>query len=362
MNDTEYLLQALELAKQRRGFCAPNPAVGAVLVKNGDVIGSGYNWAAGHPHAEVMALQSLGASAMGATLYVSLEPCCHFGRTPPCTDLILKSGIRKVIYGFKDPNPVVAGQGQQRLIEGGVDCQYLALPEITDFYRSYAFWWKTRRPWVTAKLAMTLNGVIAGTQGEPLKITGLAAQQFTHECRRSADALLTTARSILADDPLLNVRLGDEPYGKPLYVLDSELSLPLSAKVWQTATKITVFHDKKASSERQKALTEKGAICVAVPSARENTGLDLDAVLHRIGEEGVHDLLVEAGGQCFTGFLRAGLVQRALVYLAPKILAGQGLSIASVDDLLAGAKSHHWQIVGDDAVCELLFYDKMDSY
>src|SRR3989344_2995168 len=164
----DYLKRALKLAEKRRGFCSPNPAVGAVVVKDGKIIGEGWHEKAGAPHAEVMALASAGSSAAGGILYVTLEPCSHTGRTPPCTDLIIKTGIKAVYYGFKDSNLTVSGQGEFYLKSAGIACEQIELPEINAFYRSYAHWLKTKKPWVTAKIALSLDEKIASVDGKPL--------------------------------------------------------------------------------------------------------------------------------------------------------------------------------------------------
>ena len=169
----QYLKQALALALTRKGYCAPNPSVGAVIVKQGNIIGSGFHWASGFPHAEVVALEGLTPDETdGATIYGTLEPCCHWGKTPPCTDRLIQHHFAKVIYGLSDPNPDVAGKGVAALAEVGIVCEQLTLPEITAFYESYQFWWKYRRPRVIAKLAVSLDGKIALSSGKPISLTG----------------------------------------------------------------------------------------------------------------------------------------------------------------------------------------------
>lgn len=353
MSDSHYLQQALELAKQRKGFCAPNPAVGAVVVKNDTVLATGFHWASGHPHAEVDALAKLDEQAKDATLYVTLEPCCHWGKTPPCTELLIRSRIKRLVYGMRDPNPVVAGQGEQQLQQAGIECMLRVLPEITEFYASYRFWWRHRRPWTTVKLALSLDGKSAGMAGAPVQITGPELQYFTHTQRQYADALLTTSKTIIQDDPQLNVRrMGQAVYNKPLYVLDSRLSLPLTARVFSTTTKITVFYAKDADTSRLSQLGAQQVTCIAVDS--DASGLDLQQVLSYIGADGVHDLWVETGGRCFQSLVSRRLVQRALVYVAPKCLGDNAQSaFTTTSDLFAEAKHYQWQMMGNDAVCQV---------
>ena len=326
----DYLKQALNLAQKWRGFCAPNPSVGAVVVKEAQIIGKGEHQGPGHPHAEVMALNdsernSEKDSIAQAILYITLEPCCHWGRTPPCVERIIQSGIKTVIYAFKDPNPAVNGQGEQYLRERGIECYQVEIAEITEFYESYAWWWKHKKPWVTAKLAVSLDGKIAGPQGERINITGQALQQFTHEWRKRSDAILTTARTIIADDPALNARLYGEIIPKPVYVIDRELLMPISAQIFETAKDVRVFHKES-----------------------------LAEILEKIAEDGVQDLWVEAGGQLFTSLLTEKLVQRAFVYIAPKTIGKSGVDgFVSEYNLFRNAKDIRWEKYGRDVVCDM---------
>lgn len=316
-----HLLSALELARERRGFCAPNPAVGAVIVKDGCVIATGAHWAAGLPHAEVDALSKLTLEeSKDATVYVTLEPCCHWGKTPPCTDLLIQRQVKEVFYGFQDPNPQVAGQGHQALLSAGIKCTYLPSPEIDTFYASYVYWQKTGRPFVTAKLALSLNGCFAGSQGEPVAITGIELQHYTHQQRKYADAIFTTGRTIKADDPLLNVRLEGETYAKPVYVLDNQSLTPPTARIFNSASSVTLIQKK-----------------------------DLPEVLDFIGSEGIHDLWVEAGAQCFSALVQQQLVQRVLVYVAPKWLDGM-IAPAFDGKIFEQALSKECKIIGKDVV------------
>lgn len=322
MNKSEndsFIQRALQLASQRRGFCAPNPAVGAVVVKAGEVIGEGAHWACGHPHAEVVALQAAGENVAGSTLYVTLEPCSHHGRTPPCTDLIIRSGVREVIFAVRDPNPQVSGQGEKVLQQAGIICRQLPSSEVEEFYQSYGYWLAHRLPWVTIKLAISMDGKIAGPQGAPVALTGPECRLFTHQYRLHSDALLTTAETIIKDDPQFNVRLQSETIAKPLYILDRNLRTPSSAQIFQTAKSICIFHSSSISPEKLSLFQRENVRFIAVKSARDE--LDLTEVLARIGEDGCHDLWIEAGGRCFQSVLAQNLAQRIIIYLAPKILA-----------------------------------------
>jgi diaminohydroxyphosphoribosylaminopyrimidine deaminase/5-amino-6-(5-phosphoribosylamino)uracil reductase len=227
-SDVIYLRKALELAKIHRGFCSPNPSVGAVIVRSGLVVAAGYHTAAGQAHAEIDALRKLpDGGARGATIYITLEPCCHFGRTPPCTDAIKKSGLKRVVYGYRDPNPVMSGKSEAALTTVGIICEHIHLPEINNFYSSYQHWHLTKKPFITAKIALSLDGKIAGKNSEPVRITGAALNELTHYSRKKSDAILTTSVTILQDDPQMNVRSSGQVYAKPLYILDSKLRTQL---------------------------------------------------------------------------------------------------------------------------------------
>lgn len=353
-NDAQALAEALCLAEVRRGFCAPNPSVGAVMIKDGRVVGRGYHFAAGFPHAEVEALKEAGEAARGATLYCTLEPCSHTGRTPPCTDLIVAKGLARVVYGLVDPNPKVSGRGAGKLRDAGILCDHVPTPAIDAFYRSYTHWTETGRPYVTAKLAMSLDGKIAGPGGRPLTITGDAAATRTHEERRRADALLTTARTVRADDPRLDARTEGGTHPKAVYVVDRMAALPVGARLFETSRTLVVLHGEEAPSERVRSLTERGARCVGLPSGPG--GLSLDGVLEAIGRDGAHDLWVEAGGGLFGALARARLVDRALVYVAPKWLGPDAVSAfdAAMPSLASDFRTISWHGAGHDGILEMV--------
>lgn len=349
--ESRFLRQALAEAEARRGQTCPNPAVGAVLVQGEEVVGVGYHWGAGFPHAEVVAVERAGERARGATLYVTLEPCCHHGRTPPCTGLIRAAGIARVVYGFSDPNPKVAGQGEAQLKAAGIPCERLELPEVAAFYRPYEHWTRTGRPWVTAKLALSLDGKIAGAGGTPVALTGPDAAERTHRERRESDALLTTVKTILADDPQLNVRLGSAVEGKPVFVLDARGEMPLGAKLWTTAARVFVLHGELAPPERLKVLAEKGAELVALPSV--NGRLSLAAAVSAVGSAGFHALWVEGGGVLFQSLVQEKCLNRAVVYVAPKVLGTGVPGFSSPLNLETSRVT--WSSLGPDAVGEFIF-------
>lgn len=351
MSDTAWLTRALELADRRRGFCAPNPAVGCVLVRDGRVVAEGAHEAAGKPHAEAVALALAGEAARGATAYVSLEPCAHFGRTPPCADALVAAGVREVVFGLVDPDPRVAGKGAARLREAGIPCRQVTSGAIDSFYESYSRWKRTGRPFVTAKLALSLDGKIAAVAGRPEPISGPEAGRLTMEERRRADAILTTATTVISDDPRLTSRLEEGVVGKPVFVLDRKLLVRTGVRLFESGAPVTLLHGKQALETSRRALEDRGARCVTIPESE--SGLDLEAAIAYVGETGAHDLWVEAGGRCVQAMLAAKLVQRLLIYVAPRWIGGEGLPAFSDGfEPFAGAASVTWRPLGRDVSCE----------
>lgn len=311
-----FLKKALRLAQAQRGFCAPNPAVGTLIVDaNENILAEGTHQGYGFPHAEIEALKQIN-NAKGASLYVTLEPCCHHGKTPPCTDAIIEAGIAEVFYSYQDPNPVVSGKGAIALKKAGVKCQQIVLPEINQFYQSYQYWHENKKPFVTAKIALSLNGKIAGAKGQPLALTGKALQKLTHIKRKMSDAILTTAKTIHFDNPRLNVREEQEVIAKPIYILDSHLTFDPNAIIFKTAKSITLFHSTQCSLSTIAALTSLGIRCV--PINQDKYGLSLQEIILQIGADGIHDLWVEVGGKCLSSFINEQQLQKLILYIAPK--------------------------------------------
>jgi diaminohydroxyphosphoribosylaminopyrimidine deaminase/5-amino-6-(5-phosphoribosylamino)uracil reductase len=346
----DYLKQALALAELRRGFCAPNPCVGAVVVKDEKLVASGYHWASGFPHAEVNALNKMDAQlAKGATLYVTLQPCCHTAKkTPPCSQLLIEKGIAEVVYGFRDPNPAVAEESDKQLQQAGILCRHYTVPEIDRFYTSYRFWWQHKRPYVTAKLAISLDGKIAGEHGQRIQLTGEAAQQFTHQQRQRADAILTTAKTVYRDNPWLNVRIEGRTIVKPLIILDSTLSLAGTENIFSNAKNITIFHEADLPVKTLTKYNRDQVRLIAVKRAGQ--GLDLFGVLKRLGQEGYHDIWVEAGGHCLQALVQSQLLQCAFIYVAPKWLGQDAQTAFSNSDVFCGAQASPPRRLGSD-VC-----------
>ncbi len=347
-----YLSSALAQAKIKRGSCAPNPAVGAVIVADQQIIAQGYHAGPGHPHAEIMALQSLQQLPAGATLYVTLEPCCHQGRTPPCTDAILRSGIKRVVYAYEDPNPRVKGKGAAQLRAAGLTVEYISHADISAFYESYAYWHQAQLPWITAKIAQSLNGKIAGPAGERLFLTGPALEKLTHTLRRQSDALLTTAATIIADDPQLNARDETGVHAKPIYVVDRHLGTPLNARVFKTAATLTFFYEAKVASQRIALFQNQGAHCI--PLTRAASGINLQEMLQLLGAAGHHDVWLESGGNFMTAMWQEKLINRFYLYLAPRWIM-EGKPAFTADISFAGKHISMHQ-------CEEEFYLKLQSF
>ncbi|MEY8878532.1 MAG: bifunctional diaminohydroxyphosphoribosylaminopyrimidine deaminase/5-amino-6-(5-phosphoribosylamino)uracil reductase RibD [Leptothrix sp. (in: b-proteobacteria)] len=333
--DLRHMQAALALAEQAIGLTEPNPRVGCVLVaQDGRVIGRGHTQQAGGPHAEVMALREAraqpdgGAALRGATAYVTLEPCAHHGRTPPCCDALIEAGVGRVVAALRDPNPLVAGQGRARLAAAGiaVSCGLLAEP-ARELNIGFLSRMQRGRPWLRMKLAASLDGRTALPDGTSQWITSAPARADGHAWRRRAGALLTGSGTVLADDPRLDVRLIETPRQPLRVVLDRQLRTPPGARILQPPGATLIYTDA-ASAESTTATTLAALPGVTLqPVACGADGrLDLAAVLADLGRRGVNELHVEAGQHLSGAFVQAGLVDELLLYLAPKLL-GPGLDL-----------------------------------
>ena len=350
MSAEPFMRLALRLARRGGGATSPNPMVGAVLVKGGRVIGRGWHRRAGRPHAEIEALrdaQNHGCSPRGATLYVTLEPCCTHGRTPPCTDAIIAAGIQRVVIGATDPNPRHAGKGFKILQRAGIKVIHgILAAECTKLNAAFNHWIVCRTPFVTVKAAMTLDGKIATAGGESKWITGEKARAHGMKLRRDSDAILVGVNTILTDDPSLTFRKRKAESGKRKQlrrlVLDSRARTPLTAKVVtdESAALTTIFVGKTAPKNRVAALAKRVKVIVA-PAANskpktKNLKLHLPWLLKKLGAENVTRLLVEGGGEVNASFLLGGFAQRVAFFYAPKILGGRAARRAVAGD---GAES-----------------------
>jgi diaminohydroxyphosphoribosylaminopyrimidine deaminase/5-amino-6-(5-phosphoribosylamino)uracil reductase len=325
MSDQAYMRRALALAARSVGRTSPNPAVGAVLVRGGRIVGEGYHRRAGEPHAEVIALRNAGARAEGATLYVTLEPCCHREkRTPPCVDAIEASGVRSVVMATSDPNPKVSGRGLARLRSKGITVRVGVLRErAIRLNEAYAHWITTGRPFVTLKIASTLDGKIATASGESRWITGPPAREVVHRLRSQVDAVLVGIGTVLADNPELTARGGRNRRSPHRVILDERLAIPLTAKVLVTRAGSTTFvaTTRAAAAARRRRVAAIGARVLVIKS---RAGLvDLEALIQRLGAMGITSLLIEGGSEVNAAALRAGIVNKVVIMLAPKLLGGR---------------------------------------
>lgn len=330
MNTDDYVKTALNLARQARLVCPPNPAVGCVLVADdGRVIGQGQTQAVGQAHAEVMALRDAAARGHcthGATAYVTLEPCAHHGRTGPCCDALIGAGVRKVVASMTDPNPQVGGQGLARLRAAGVEV--LLGPGADEaFELNIGFFSRMQRatPWLRMKLAASLDGKTALPNGQSQWITGDAARADGHAWRARACAVLTGIGTVLQDRPRLNVRAVDTPRQPTLVVIDSHLQTPPDAPLFDAPRPVWIY-TTSPDAARQRALQARGATAIELP--HDSGKLDLAAVLGDLAQREINEVHVEAGHKLNGSLLRAGLVDELLVYLAPKLL-GQGLDMSN---------------------------------
>mgnify|MGYP002312117473 FL=1 len=322
--DIEYMRRAMELAERGVGFTNPNPMVGAVIVKGGKVIGEGWHERCGEWHAERNAFKNCTVPAEGATMYVTLEPCCHYGKTPPCTEAIIEHGIARVVVGMEDPNPLVAGKGIALLREAGIEVvcgvEEEALREQNRVLLKYI---STKLPWVAMKTAMTLDGKIATRTGDSKWITGAEARAYVHELRHRFMAILVGIGTVVADDPLLNCRIEGRGVRQPIrVVVDSNARLSLDSQLVKTAGeyRTIVAHTRFAPEERVKALRETG---VEMLLCKEKEGLvDVRNLLELLGLSGIDSILLEGGGSLNYTFLSEGLADELYAFIAPKIVGG----------------------------------------
>ncbi|MFR3364431.1 MAG: bifunctional diaminohydroxyphosphoribosylaminopyrimidine deaminase/5-amino-6-(5-phosphoribosylamino)uracil reductase RibD [Christensenellales bacterium] len=323
MNDAEYMRLALALAEQGRGWTAPNPMVGAVIVKDGAVIGQGWHERYGEPHAERNALASCTADPAGATMYVTLEPCCHHGKQPPCVDAILASGIRRVVIGSADPNPLVAGKGVAILRSHGVEVTKNVLRQECDALNKIFFHYiTTGRPFVSMKYAMTMDGKIAAYTGASKWVTGETARRHVQQQRHRFRGIMVGVGTVLADDPLLTCRM--ENGRNPVRIIcDTHLRTPPQAQV--------VTHRRTDPDHPRHLLRRPGkagglpamAGCQVLCLNEENGHVDLRQLMERLGREQIDSILLEGGGTLNWAALECGIVQQVQAYIAPKLFGGR---------------------------------------
>jgi diaminohydroxyphosphoribosylaminopyrimidine deaminase/5-amino-6-(5-phosphoribosylamino)uracil reductase len=375
-NDFSFMQLALQLAKRGYGATSPNPMVGAVLVKDGKIIGRGWHRRAGLPHAEIEALrdaQKRGHNPKGATLYVTLEPCCTHGRTPPCTEAIIAAGIKKVVVGATDPNPKHSGKAFKILRRAGIEVVHgVFAGECEKLNETFNHWIVHRTPFVTVKAAMTLDGKIATASGKSKWITGEKSRAVGIKLRQGSDAILVGINTILADNPSLTVRKqmadGRWQMVKPIrrIVLDSMARTPLTAKVVSDEfSKLTTIVVSKSAPKKRVAKLMKRVNVIVAPSTdsklkTQNSKLDLKWLLKKLGAENATSLLVEGGGEVNASFMLGGLAQRVAFFYAPKILGGRdsrkavaGDGVRNLDEVIQ-LREVEWKRIGADLLMTAL--------
>ena len=328
--DYEYMSQALRLAERGLYTATPNPRVGCVIVRDGKVVGEGWHVRAGTPHAEICALQQAGALAKGATLYVTLEPCNHYGRTPPCTDALIEAGVKCVIAAMPDPNPLVAKEGLKKLQAAGIQVTFgLQQPEARELNNGFVMRMTRGTPWLRLKTASSLDGKTALNNGISQWITGAAARQDVHHWRARSCAMLTGIGTVLADDPLLTVR-DVETTRQPLrVVLDSRLRMPPDAKILRGGNVIIITATQDQT--RREKLQEKGAEVLHLADSAGQ--VDLKRTMQMLAGRGINEVTTEAGSALGGALIAAGLADELVIYLAPALLGDKARSMFELPKL-----------------------------
>lgn len=363
MNDEFYMKRAIELAKNGEGFVSPNPLVGAVIVKDDKIIGEGYHEKCGDLHAERNALKNCKESPSGGTIYVTLEPCCHYGRTPPCTEAIIEAGISRVVIGSRDPNPLVSGNGARLLRENGIEVVEGFLRDECDKLNPIFFQYiTTKLPYVSLKYAMTADGKIATVTGKSKWITGEAARNDVHLLRRKHRAIMVGIGTVLADDPMLNCRIQNGR--NPIRIIcDSNFRIPLNSNICKTANEIeTIVVSAVEDREKQTVLNTLGVKTLVLGDGSGK--VNISALVKYLGENGVDSVLLEGGGTLAYSALKSGVVKHIYAYIAPKIFGGEGaktpVSGMGIDlpDKCFSLKRTSFKEIGEDILVE---YDVLEG-
>jgi diaminohydroxyphosphoribosylaminopyrimidine deaminase/5-amino-6-(5-phosphoribosylamino)uracil reductase len=363
LKDAAYMQMAYGLAEKALGQASPNPYVGALVVKNGIIVGHGYHEGAGRPHAEIVALKRAGARAKGATLYVTLEPCVHWGRTPPCVEVVCGAALRRVVVSALDPNPLVFRKGVRRMKAAGLEVAVGVLAErnrrLNEFYIKYI----TRKiPFITLKAAVSLDGKMATRTFDSRWISSAETREYIHCLRGEYDALLIGLNTVLRDDPLLTVRHPNWPRKRiARIVLDGGLKVPPQARLLSTLSRgrIVVFANRDAPPAKKEALTKNGVEVVTLPG--RGPRLELGRVVDELGRREIASVLVEGGGRTITAFLDGKLADKVLLTISPRLIGGTnavslhgGRGAASLKDALS-LKTVSTFRIGKDTVLEGYF-------
>lgn len=359
-SDKAYIEMAYSLAEKAKGWTSPNPYVGAVIVKDGEIAGVGYHERPGRPHAEIIALNKAGTKARNATAYITLEPCTHWGRTPPCIDTVIKSGLKRVVVSSYDPNPLVYKKGIKKLKAAGIEVSLGLLEEKNKILNETYFKYITQKiPFVTVKAALSFDGKTATRTFDSQWISSQETRDYIHLLRGEYDSIMVGINTILKDDPQLTVRHPNWE-GKTItrIVIDSDLRFPLQAKILNTLSegKILIFTLNEARNTKADSLRKKGVEIIPFPS--ETDKIKLDAVLKQLGERGISSLLIEGGSTLQTSFLDNKLVDKVILTLSPKLIGGkdaasfyQGQGAEYIKDA-HGLKNISVFQIGDDILIE----------
>ena len=365
MTDEAWMRRAIRLAERGIGFVNPNPLVGCVIVRDGRVIGEGWHERYGTLHAERNALKNCTEDPRGAEMYVTLEPCCHYGKNPPCTEAVIAAGIAKVTVGSDDPNPLVAGKGLQQLRDAGIEVVTgVCKAECDRINRIFFHYITTGTPYCILKTAMTADGKTATRCGRSKWITGEESRRHVHETRKRTAAILCGIGTVLADDPMLNCRT-ENPSHPVRVVCDSRLRLPPDSQLVRTAKEIPVIAAACVpDTEKQKRLEDAGVQILMLPD--ENGHVSLRALMQKLGEMHLDSVLLEGGAELHEAALRAGIVQEVQIYIAPKIFGGAdakpavgGLGVAEVSDAYQLSAPEITRL-GDDVLLDYLLKEAAD--
>ena len=348
--DKNFMHLALQLARKRKGYTHPNPTVGAVVVKNGKIVGLGYHERAGKPHAEVVAINQAGDEAKEATLYVTLEPCTHYGRTPPCTNLILEKKLKRVVVATLDPNPKVSGKGVERLKKAGIQVDVGVLErEARELNEDFFVYISQGRPYVTLKWAQTLDGKLATLTGNSKWISSYESRKLAHILRREATAVLVGINTIIKDDPQLTVRYVPAEKQPLRIIIDPKLKIPLNSKVLDVSEARTMIVTSECDSKKVKLLESRGVEIIKL----EN--LSVSTILKELYRREIMHILVEGGPKTLSRFLEKKLFDRVAVFIAPKVMGEgltiEGLGIKKVEQALKLKKSKSLNL-GEDIYVE----------
>ena len=319
MDDEEWMRRSLRLAEKGRGRTSPNPMVGAVLVKNGRVVGEGYHAKAGEDHAEIIALRQAGEEARGATLYLNLQPCTHYGKTPPCAPVVIRSGVKRIVIGMEDPNPLVKREGVESLREAGLEVEVgLREKECRRLNEAYCKYIMKKEPFIILKVAATLDGRIAARDGDSKWISGETSRRFVHRLRDQVDGVLVGIGTVLRDDPMLTARIraGRNPFR---IILDSRLRMPEEARVIAVSPSKTIIATTEAAPKDKIERLERRDVRILVLDSKEGR-VSLRSCLSRLGEMEMMTLLVEGGSEINGSFLDEGLIDKLLLFLSPKLI------------------------------------------